>query len=76
MCRHQPFGGGHARAQRAADKTASVYEKMAPKARGPRLTAAPKTALTWYWRGLIDVVLAFVGPLILGGFLTYSLRHN
>ncbi|ARQ93079.1 hypothetical protein [Levilactobacillus brevis] len=64
------------RAQRAADKTASIYEKMTPKAREPRLAAAPKTALAWYWRGVIDVVLIFVGPLILGGFLTYSLRHN
>lgn len=61
---------------RAADQTASVYEKMARPAREPRLEAAPKTPLKWYWRVLIDLVLAFVGPLILGGFVTYSLRHN
>ncbi|MCH5464040.1 hypothetical protein [Levilactobacillus tujiorum] len=60
----------------AADQTASVYEKMARPAREPRLEAAPKTPLKWYWRVLIDLALAFVGPLILGGFVTYSLRHN
>lgn len=62
--------------QRAADQTASVYEKMNRPQREPRLEAAPKTHLKWYWRGLVDVGLTFFGPLILGGFLTYSLRHN
>ncbi|AYM02062.1 hypothetical protein [Levilactobacillus yiduensis] len=62
--------------RKAAAQTASVYEKMAQPAREPRLQAAPKTALKWYWRVLLDIVLAFTSPLILGGFLTYSLRHN
>ncbi|WP_125583498.1 hypothetical protein [Levilactobacillus cerevisiae] len=62
--------------KRAADETASVYEKMAKPAREPRLQAAPKSALKWYWRVLLDIALAFTSPLILGGFITYSLRHN
>ena len=62
--------------QRAADRTASVYEKMNRPQREPWLEAAPKTHLKWYWRGLVDLVLAFFGPLILGGYVTYSLRHN
>lgn len=64
------------RKRRAADQTASVYEQMQPPKREPRLEAAPKAPLKWYWRGLIDIALVFVGPLILGGFVTYSLRHN
>lgn len=64
------------RQRRASDQTASIYEKMAPKDREPRIQAAPKTPLKWYWRFLLDVILAFLSPLILGGFLTYSLRHN
>jgi len=62
--------------KKASDETASVYEKMAKPARAPRLQAAPKTTLKWYWLVLLDIVLAFTSPLILGGFITYSLRHN
>ncbi|WP_125573097.1 hypothetical protein [Levilactobacillus huananensis] len=64
------------RRRQSADETASIYEKMGKSQREPRLAAAPKTALKWYWRGVIDIVVAFVGPLILGGYVTYSLRHN
>jgi hypothetical protein len=62
--------------KKASDDTASVYEKMGKPARTPRLQAAPKTTLKWYWLVLLDIVLAFTSPLILGGFITYLLRHN
>lgn len=62
--------------RRAADATSSVYERMNRPQREPRLEAAPKAPLKWYWRVLLDVVFAFLGPLLLGGYVTYSLRHN
>ena len=64
------------RRRQAADETASVYEKMAKPERAPRLEAAPKSKQAWYWRLLIDIALAFMAPIILGGFVTYSLKHN
>ena len=62
------------RKHRAADDTASVYEKA--HQRSTKLQAAPKTALAWYWRLAVDLLLAFIAPVVLGGFLTYLLRHN
>ncbi|MFC6275521.1 hypothetical protein ACFQET_08355 [Levilactobacillus tangyuanensis] len=44
--------------------------------RPKRIQAAAKAPLQWYWLGLIDAGLVFFGPLVVGGYLTYSLRHN
>jgi len=60
---------------RAADDTASVYERM-QQPKTEHVKAAPKTALKWYWLLGIDIMLGFLAPVILGGFITYSLRHN
>lgn len=38
--------------------------------------ATVKVPLKWYWRVGLDVLLAFIGPVILGGYGAYSLRHN
>lgn len=63
------------RRERAAEQTASVYEKAHKRATN-RAQAAPKTPLKWYWLIGVDILLAFVAPLIFAGFITYSLRHN
>lgn len=55
------------------EQPASVYEEMC-QPRGP--VAAPKQTLRWYWRGLLDFLLAILAPIILGGFVIYSLWHN
>lgn len=61
--------------RRAADATASVYERADRRAT-EHVKAAPKTPLKWYWLLGVDILLGFLAPVILGGFVTYSLKHN
>ncbi|MFC6206515.1 hypothetical protein [Levilactobacillus tongjiangensis] len=55
------------------EQPVSVYEKM-QQPRGP--VAASKQTLRWYWRGLLDFLLAILAPVILGGFIAYLVGHN
>ncbi|KRN01809.1 hypothetical protein FD13_GL000516 [Levilactobacillus senmaizukei DSM 21775 = NBRC 103853] len=61
------------RRRRKAVAPSGLNEQML---RPKRVQAAAKTPLKWYWRGVVDLGLVFLGPLVLGGYLTYSLRHN